>query len=48
IGKGSTIEWPPRSLDLTPLDFFYCGYSKTKVYETRSENLEELREKIVN
>lgn len=24
IGRGGTIAWPPRSPDLTPLDFF-CG-----------------------
>ena len=23
IGRGSTIKWPPRSPDLTPLDFVY-------------------------
>ena len=22
IGRGGTQEWPPRSLDLTPMDFF--------------------------
>ncbi|EFN86398.1 hypothetical protein EAI_08488, partial [Harpegnathos saltator] len=27
---------------------FYWEYLRTKVYETRSENLEELREKIMN
>ncbi|EFN83299.1 hypothetical protein EAI_07803, partial [Harpegnathos saltator] len=48
IGRKDTIEWPPRSLDLTPLDFFYYGYLKTKIYEIRSENLEEMQEKIVN
>jgi len=48
IGRRGTIEWPPRSPDLNPLDFFYWGYLKTKVYETRFENLEELREEIVN
>ncbi|EFN86084.1 hypothetical protein EAI_07629, partial [Harpegnathos saltator] len=48
IGRRGTIEWQPRSPDLTPLDFFYWRYLRTKVYETRSENLVELREKIVN
>ena len=24
IGRGGPIEWPPRSHDLTPLDF--CGW----------------------
>ncbi|EFN76255.1 hypothetical protein EAI_15764, partial [Harpegnathos saltator] len=43
-GRG-TIECPLRSPDLSLLDFFFCRYLKTKFYETRSENLEELREK---
>lgn len=24
--------WPPRSSDMTPLDFFSCGHVKTSVY----------------
>ena len=27
-------EWPPRSPDLTPCDFFLWGYMKSKVYAT--------------
>ena len=26
------VEWPPRSPDLTPYDFFLWGYLKSKVY----------------
>ncbi|GBO07863.1 hypothetical protein AVEN_254838-1 [Araneus ventricosus] len=25
IGYGGCVEWPPRSLDLNTLDFFFCG-----------------------
>lgn len=25
IGRGGTVSWPPRSPDLTPLDFFFMG-----------------------
>lgn len=25
IGKGGSIEWPARSLDLAPLDYFFLG-----------------------
>ena len=32
IGLGHNPEWPPRSPDLTPLDFFLWGYLKSKVY----------------
>lgn len=28
-------KWPPRSADLTPLDFFLWGYSKQMVYKER-------------
>jgi hypothetical protein len=28
LGRGGSILWLPRSLDLTPLDFFFWGYVK--------------------
>ena len=31
IGRGSTINWPPRSPDLTPLDFCLWGLMKNEV-----------------
>ena len=34
IGRGSTINWPPRSPDLTPLDFCLWGLMKSEVYRT--------------
>lgn len=46
IGRRGPIEWPPRSPDLTPLDFFLWGYLKSKVYFNRPNNLEELRQRI--
>lgn len=46
IGRRGTIEWPPRSPDLTPLDFFYWGYLKSKVFETKPNNIEELKDRI--
>lgn len=35
IGPGFNCHWPPRSPDLTPLDFFFWGYLKNKVYKNR-------------
>lgn len=35
IGPGFDFHWPPRSPDLTPLDFFFWGYLKNKVYKNR-------------
>ena len=34
IGRAGPIAWPPRSPDLTPMDFFLWGYIKSIVYET--------------
>ncbi|GBM38431.1 hypothetical protein AVEN_33718-1 [Araneus ventricosus] len=34
IGYGGFQEWPPRSPDLTPMDFFLWGYLKQQVYAT--------------
>ncbi|KAF2352904.1 Protein of unknown function DUF4817 [Trinorchestia longiramus] len=40
------IEWPPRSPDLTPCDYFLWRYLKNKVYCRPPENINQLREKI--
>ena len=47
IGRGGPIAWPPRSPDLTPLDFFLWGYVKDKVYATPVRDLRDLRERII-
>jgi hypothetical protein len=47
IGRGSpTIQWPPRSPDLTPCDFFLWGFIKSKVYSTRPADIPELKRRI--
>ncbi|KAE9536207.1 hypothetical protein AGLY_007430 [Aphis glycines] len=40
IGRRGPIEWPPRSPDLTPIDFFLWGHLKTVVYKTPNDNIE--------
>jgi len=35
IRRGSTINWPPRSPDLTPLDFCLWGLMKSEVYRKK-------------
>lgn len=40
------IEWPPRSPDLTPCDFFLWGYIKSKVYVTPPQSIEDLIQRI--
>lgn len=46
IGYGGACEWPPRSPDLTPLDFFLWGYLKNKVYERESTSKADLINRI--
>jgi hypothetical protein len=46
IGRLGPIPWPPRSPDLTPLDFFLWGYLKSMVYVNKPENLEDLKNNI--
>jgi ERCC4-type nuclease len=43
----SRDRWPPRSPDLTPLDFYLFGSLKTKVFRNRIHTLEELQAAIV-
>lgn len=46
ISKRGDINWPPRSPDLSPMDFFLWGYLKSKVFNTNPASLEELKERI--
>lgn len=41
-----TIQWPPRSPDLSVLDFFFWGHLKNEVYKHEINNVEELKTKI--
>ena len=47
VGLGHNVEWPPRSPDLTPCDFFMRGYLKDKVF-SRPLNIQQLRQQIIN
>ena len=46
MGRRGPIEWPPRSPDLTPLDFFLWGYLKSVVYAKHPKSLDELKQQI--
>ena len=46
VALNHDIEWPARSPDLTPCDFFLWGYLKSKVYVTPPENMNQLRYRI--
>ena len=47
IGRGRPVAWPPRSPDLTPLDFFLWGHIKSLVYETPVPGEETLLARIL-
>ncbi|GFW61025.1 transposable element Tc3 transposase [Trichonephila clavipes] len=40
------VSWPPRSCDLTPLDYFLWGYVKSLVYEDKPQTLDHLEDNI--
>ena len=42
MGRDSTINWPPRSPDLTPLDFCLWGLMKSEVYRKKVDTRDEL------
>ncbi|KYN06546.1 hypothetical protein ALC62_02625, partial [Cyphomyrmex costatus] len=47
VGLGSPIQvWPPRSPDLTLLDFFLWGHRKEKVYATEPTTAEDMKIRI--
>ncbi|GFW17776.1 DUF4817 domain-containing protein [Trichonephila clavipes] len=44
ISRFGPVNWPPRSCDLTPLDYFLWGYVKSLVYADKSQTLDHLEE----
>lgn len=46
IALNHPVEWPPRSPDLTPLDFFLWGYLKAQIFTTPPANLDDLEDRI--
>ena len=49
IGRGGPIPWPPRSLDLSPLDFFFLWrYIKNTVCAEKISNIQHLQERITS
>jgi hypothetical protein len=44
--KSKWKQWPPRSPDLTPLDFYFLGYVKQIVYSVRIHNIQHLKQRI--
>lgn len=48
IGRGGVVPWPPRSPDMTPMDFFVWGTLKQKVYSVSINSREQLRDRIID
>ena len=51
IGRRGPIEWPPKSQDLSPMNFFVWGYLKNqvynkKVYVKKLRNVDDLKIRI--
>jgi len=46
LGHGGPVAWPPRSPDLTPLDFYLWGHVKTLVYESKVDSRAALCDRI--
>ena len=48
IGRAGSVAWPPRSPDLTSMDFFLWGYLKNYVYEVEIDSLQQLKARIID
>ncbi|GFW45211.1 uncharacterized protein TNCV_717131 [Trichonephila clavipes] len=46
ISRFGPVNWPPRSCDLTPLDYFLWGYVKSLVYADKPQTLDHLDDNI--
>ncbi|GFV19759.1 uncharacterized protein TNCV_479851 [Trichonephila clavipes] len=46
ISRVGPVNWPPRSCDLTPLDYFLWGYVKSMVYADKPQTLDHLEDNI--
>ncbi|GFU99960.1 uncharacterized protein TNCV_3525741 [Trichonephila clavipes] len=46
ISRFGPVNWPPRSCDLTRLDYFLWGYVKSLVYADKPHTLDHLEDNI--
>ncbi|GFW75392.1 uncharacterized protein TNCV_4190461 [Trichonephila clavipes] len=46
ISRFEPVNWPPRSCDLTPLDYFLSDYVKSLVYADKPQTLDHLEDNI--
>jgi len=48
IGRDGPTPWPPRSPDITHLDFFVWWYVKDKVFSTPVPDITNLKARITD
>ncbi|GBN98846.1 hypothetical protein AVEN_259877-1 [Araneus ventricosus] len=48
IGRDAVTACPPRSSNITPLDFYLCGYVKQHVYSERINDINYLKQRITD
>jgi hypothetical protein len=48
LGRDGPTPWPPRSLDINPLDFVLWVYVKDKVYSTPVPDIDTLKARLRN
>ncbi|GFY34182.1 DUF4817 domain-containing protein [Trichonephila clavipes] len=46
ISRFGPVNWPPRSCDLTTLDYFLWGYVNSLVYADKPQTLDHLEDNI--
>ena len=46
ISRRADVVWPPRSCDLTPLDYCFWGVFKDKCYAEKPETIDALKHNI--
>lgn len=49
ISRGCDVPWPPRSPDLSPLDYWFWAWLKSKVFTLQSplRSIDDLKQRIV-
>lgn len=46
IGRGRAVNWPPRSPDITKIDFFLWGYVKERLYQEPPTTSDDMKEYV--
>ena len=48
ISRSGDVNWPPRSRDIKPLNYFLWGYLKSQIYANKPETIDSLKVNITN